>query len=576
MVPPPSRAVPAGGRVRAPVPFLVGQKASGVGHYLLGSPHPATIMPVMSLDAAEPLGSPDELTSGPQPIGQSRFDPGPGGLQSAQSGLDALTLIDETYAREHAVLPIRLDGGCIVVACPDPADSSLLAEVEVLARRPVRALRAPVDEILVAIGQRYSVLAGVDRHVREFSESGARQAGSPAATQLQGVTERSPVVEIVNLVIAQGLRDRASDIHIEPQQDRVRVRYRIDGLLKEAITLPKTMAAPLASRIKVMANMDIVDRHRAQDGQMRVEEEGRDVDVRVSTAETIWGEKVVMRLLDQGRVVLHLDELGLAQSGYETLRGLLRSPYGMVVVSGPTGSGKTTSLYAAIRELDPVSQNIMTIEDPVEYTFENINQIQIRKMANLTFANGLKAILRQDPDVILVGEIRDRETAEIAVQSALTGHLVLSSLHATDAAGVIQRFLEMGIEGFLISSALIGVAAQRLVRRICTSCVEEYQPPPEELELWLEHAGTRRPRRFVRGRGCGHCAGTGYRGRIGVFEVLAVDDRIKRLITSGGSSQQIRSAAVEAGMAPLRGDAMSKVEAGVTTLSEVIRCVWIN
>jgi type IV pilus assembly protein PilB len=307
---------------------------------------------------------------------------------------------------------------------------------------------------------------------------------------------------------------------------------------------------------------------------MRLDGEGRHVDIRVSTAETIWGEKVVLRLLDQSRTVLKLDQLGLAEQAYDRFAQLVRSPYGMVVVSGPTGSGKTTTLYAAITELDPVSQNITTIEDPVEYTFENINQMQIRKMANLTFANGLKAILRQDPDVILVGEIRDLETAEIAVQSALTGHLVLTSLHATDAAGVIQRFMEMGIEGFLVSSALVGVVAQRLVRRVCPYCVEAYKPTPDELRLWKDYRQAQKT--FVRGRGCGHCANTGYRGRIGVFEVLPLTDSIKRLISVKASAQAIREQAVEEGMTTLRADAVQKVAADVTTLSEVVRCVWLN
>jgi len=417
-------------------------------------------------------------------------------------------------------------------------------------------------------------LTNVDRHVQAFSE----RAPNPIEGQLSAletISAASPVVQIVNLVLKQGLRDRASDIHIEPQEDRLRIRFRIDGLLVDALTLPKTMAPSLASRIKVMANMDIVDRHRAQDGQLRVEQDGRNVDVRVATTETIWGEKVVLRLLDQGRTVLSLDELGLADHGYRSLAKLLRSPYGMIIVSGPTGSGKTTSLYAAIKELDPVAQNIMTIEDPVEYTFPNINQIQIRRMANLTFANGLKAILRQDPDVILVGEIRDLETAEIAVQSALTGHLVLSSLHATDAAGVIQRFIEMGVEGFLLSSSLIGVVAQRLVRRNCTYCQEPYQPSIEERQLWAVHRNELKPV-FFRGRGCNHCAGTGYRGRVGVFEVLQLSDGIKRLISQKASGSDIRALAQEEGMVDMRTDGIAKVEHDMTTLSEVIRCVWMN
>ncbi|TMD55867.1 MAG: type II/IV secretion system protein [Chloroflexi bacterium] len=509
------------------------------------------------------------MAADPVPSPVERVD-----LSAIGSQSEALELVPEEYAIQHVVLPLTVRDDLITVACADPGDMVTVRDIQVLTRRPVEALAADPASINEAIRQRYKVLANVDRHVQAFSE----RAPNPIEGQLSAletISAASPVVQIVNLVLKQGLRDRASDIHIEPQEDRLRIRFRIDGLLVDALTLPKTMAPSLASRIKVMANMDIVDRHRAQDGQLRVEQDGRNVDVRVATTETIWGEKVVLRLLDQGRTVLSLDELGLADHGYRSLAKLLRSPYGMIIVSGPTGSGKTTSLYAAIKELDPVAQNIMTIEDPVEYTFPNINQIQIRRMANLTFANGLKAILRQDPDVILVGEIRDLETAEIAVQSALTGHLVLSSLHATDAAGVIQRFIEMGVEGFLLSSSLIGVVAQRLVRRNCTYCQEPYQPSIEERQLWAVHRNELKPV-FFRGRGCNHCAGTGYRGRVGVFEVLQLSDGIKRLISQKASGSDIRALAQEEGMVDMRTDGIAKVEHDMTTLSEVIRCVWMN
>ena len=520
-----------------------------------------------------PFHGPAEVESKPTAPAPARDATATVDLGTSPSDSEALALVPEAYAAANDLIPLRIQGGVLVVACADPSDTSIRSELQVLTRRRVRALTAPPAEIQEAIRQRYKVLPHVDEHVRAFTQrTGAHLADD--RSPLRSITEQSPVVNVVNIIIAQALRDRASDIHLDPQQSYLRVRFRIDGILTDKLRLPRTMAQSLSSRIKVMANLDIVDRHRAQDGQIQHESEGRRVDIRVSTAETIWGEKVVLRLLDQARTVLRLDQLGLEAHGYETMSRLQRSPFGMIVVSGPTGSGKTTTLYAAIKELDPISQNITTIEDPVEYTFENINQLAIRKVANLTFANGLRAILRQDPDVILVGEIRDMETAEIAIQSALTGHLVLTSVHATDAAGVIQRFLEMGIEGFLVSSALIGVAAQRLVRRICTYCKEAYEPSPDERRLWLEY-GSSNKETFYHGRGCTHCAYTGFRGRIGAFEVLPVTDGIRRLISARASADAIRQHALSEGMVPLRRDAVQKVAADITTLAEVIRCVWV-
>ena len=495
-------------------------------------------------------------------------------LRAHPSEPDALALVLESYASAHELLPLRVVNDTLLVACAAVPDFRVISELQTLTRHQIVPLIASRDEILESIRQRYRLLPAVDGHVRAFNEA-TLVLPFDVRDALGEVSENAPVVRVVSLLIKQGLRDRASDIHIEPQQNSLRIRYRIDGILTDALILPKAMGPSLASRIKVMANMDIVDRHRSQDGQIRLEGEDRPVDIRVSTAETIWGEKVVLRLLDQGRTILSLDQLGLTQQGYVRMSQLLRSPYGMIVVSGPTGSGKTTSLYAAINELDPISQNITTIEDPVEYTFANINQIQIRRVANLTFANGLKAILRQDPDVILIGEIRDLETAEIAIQSALTGHLVLSSLHATDSAGVVQRFMEMGIEGFLISSALVGVVAQRLVRRICDQCKEPYEPSEEEMDLWGQY-GSGTKEQFFHGRGCGHCAGTGYHGRIGIFEVLQLTDGIKRSVSNKSSAEDIRKQAVKEGMVSLRVDAVQKVAADLTTLSEVIRCVWVN
>jgi len=495
-------------------------------------------------------------------------------LSTSPSDSDALALVPEAYATANDLIPLAVEDGVLVIASADPGNTATLSEVQVLSRHRVRALAAPRAQIYEAIRQRYKVLPHVDEHVRAFTQR-ARGGLAEDRSAILAITEQSPVVNVVNLIIAQGLRDRASDIHLEPQQGHLRVRFRIDGILTDALRLPGSMAASLSSRIKVMASLDIVDRHRAQDGQIRLESEGHQVDIRVSTTETIWGEKVVLRLLDQERTVLSLDQLGLEATGHATMSRLLRSPFGMIVVSGPTGSGKTTTLYAAIKQLDPISQNITTIEDPVEYTFANINQIQIRKVANITFANGLRAILRQDPDVIMGGEDRDMETAEIAIQSALTGHLVLSSLHATASAGVIQRFIEMGLEAFLVSSALVGVVAQRLVRRICAYCKEPYEPTSDERRLWLEH-GIYDKAIFYHGRGCTHCAYTGFRGRVGVFEVLPITDTIKRLISVRAGAQDIRDHAIREGMATLRQDAVQKVNQDQTTLAEVIRCVWIN
>ncbi len=484
---------------------------------------------------------------------------------------DALALIPEAYAREHAILPVRLDKDELEVATVDPGDLALFAELKVLTRKRIKPLLGVRSEIEQAIGQFYKLRTGVDRHVRSFEET-LRPAGP--SRRLAEVNKDAPVVQIVDLIIAEGAEERASDIHIEPQQDHLRVRFRIDGVLHEATRLPATLAAPIASRVKLLANLDIVDRRHSQDGQIQTTVEGRPLDIRVGTIETIWGEKVVLRLLERSRSILGLDSLGFAPSALDGYRSLIRSPYGMVLVSGPTGSGKTTTLYSSLNELDHVERNIMTIEDPVEYTFEGVNQIQINRLAGISFANGLRAILRQDPDAILVGEIRDKETAEISVQSALTGHLVLSSLHATDAIGAIYRFIEMGIESFMVTSAVIGVLAQRLVRRICLQCAVGYEPPADELGFYRAAGGV--ATEFRRGTGCASCAHTGYLGRIGVYEVLRMSEAIKRLLVRDAPPEALRERAIGEGMMTLRSAGIAKVDEGLTTISEVIRSVHVE
>ena len=484
-------------------------------------------------------------------------------------------LVPEDFARRHIVLPLRRENGHLAVAMGDPGNHTLLNDLRVITGFPVSPYIAGRSDILLSLTRIHSMKPRLQEAAQSLNESRPQIQFERAITmELAGITSASPAVEIVNLLITQGLRDRASDIHIEPQKDHLRIRFRIDGVLQDMAHLPSATGAALASRVKIMAGMNIVERRRAQDGQISVSVDGRELDVRVATIETIWGEKLVLRLLDRSRSLITLPQLGFSRRAYEEYHRMLHSPYGMMIVSGPTGSGKTTTLYASIHELDHQVRNIMTIEDPVEYMFDNINQSQINKLADISFANGLRAILRQDPDIILVGEIRDRETAEIAVQSALTGHMVLSSLHATDAVGALLRFTDMGIEGFLIASSVIAIVAQRLVRKICDGCKIAYQPAREDIDFGVS-LGMEAPDQLFRGHGCIRCNGTGYFDRLGVFEVLVMSDEIRRLVIRRASHAEIVKAAVAGGMVPLRADAWAKITAGVTTVSEVLRSVYL-
>jgi type IV pilus assembly protein PilB len=496
-------------------------------------------------------------------------------LKHAEVDAEVARLVPEEFARHNLVLPVRRVNGHLEVAMGDPSNVHLLNDLRLITGLPVVPHIAGPSDILANLTRIHSMHPRLVEAARTLQESRPDMHLDRVMTlELASVTSASPAVEIVNLLIRQGLRDRASDIHIEPQKEYLRVRFRIDGVLRDMAHLPTSTGAALASRVKIMAGMNIVERRRAQDGQISVNVDDRELDVRVATIETIWGEKLVMRLLDRSRSLITLPQLGFSRSAYAEYRRMLHSPYGMMIVSGPTGSGKTTTLYASIHELDQQVRNIMTIEDPVEYTFENINQSQINKLADISFANGLRAILRQDPDIILVGEIRDRETAEIAVQSALTGHLVLSSLHATDAVGALLRFTDMGIEGFLIASSVIAIVAQRLVRKTCEGCKVPYSPTQEDIDFGTS-LGLPRPQTLYRGQGCSRCNGTGYYDRVGVFEVLTMSDDLKRLVMNKASHQEIMAAAVAGGMVPLRIDAWQKITAGVTTVSEVLRSVYI-
>jgi type IV pilus assembly protein PilB len=494
-------------------------------------------------------------------------------LDHASVEEDALLAVDAVFARERGVVPLRLDEkGRLHAATPTPDDTTLAAALSAHAERPVVLELAGPAAVQRALDRHYTVTERVQEAVRRAVDA---DRGPRTAAEVLPLRADAPVVQIVDLLLTQGLRDRASDIHIEPQADHLRIRFRVDGALHDFQSLPRSLAAPISSRLKILANMDIVDRHRSQDGQIAVELDGRAIDIRVATVETIWGEKVVLRLLDRSRSLVPLSDLGLARAEQERLRRIIGSPYGLLIVSGPTGAGKTTTLYSALNELDRSTRNITTIEDPVEYQFAGINQIQINRLAGMTFANGLRAILRQDPDVILVGEVRDVETAEIAIQSALTGHLVLCSLHAADSIGALHRFLDMGIEPFLVASAVVGVVAQRLVRQVCARCSDGYEPRGEEVAFYQSVRGAAPSGTLQAGRGCTRCARTGFYDRTGVFECLQLDDRLRELVVHRATHAELRDAAVAGGMRTLQEAGCDVIDAGGTTIAEVMRTVYI-
>ncbi|WP_328379764.1 GspE/PulE family protein [Streptomyces sp. NBC_00440] len=493
-------------------------------------------------------------------------------LHQSEPDPEAAARVPEALARSLGVVAVRRADGTLLIAAGDPGDPRVLDEVSraVAPDRVQLAIAAPSD-IRRSIDSTYRALTGVSSLVEAFE---ATETGRNANSGARVVSEDAPVVHLVNLMLTQGLRDRASDIHVEPHADRVRVRYRIDGALHDVLSLPENMGPSLVSRIKIMANMNIVDRRRPQDGQIATEIDGRSVDIRVATTPTIWGEKAVLRLLDSNRTLLRLAELGMPAATYERFSSLLRSPYGMVACGGPTGSGKTTTLYATLGELNQSERNITTIEDPVEYVVPSVNQIQINDQAGVSFATGLRSILRQDPDVILVGEIRDAETARIAVESALTGHFVLSSIHAADACSALHRFADMGIEPFLITSTVAGVVSQRLVRRICDQCREPYQPGVDELAFFAK-AGGSTDAGFWQGRGCNFCSRTGYQERIGVFELLVMSDAVKRLLVEQAPVDSLRRAAREQHMDSLLDGGVRLVEEGTTTIAEIMSSVYV-
>ena len=482
---------------------------------------------------------------------------------------EALQLIPEVMARRYNAIPLTLSGNTLKVAMADPTDIFALEAFSAQSKKRLQPVSATPMEVREAIDFNYKGYGEIEKQISHISIP----ADALDERLAIGAVVDAPLAQALNLIIEEAVRSHASDIHIEPEKDRVRVRYRIDGTLQDMMSLPINVHRAVISRIKILSDMNIADHHRPQDGQFSTEAKNRDIDVRVATVPTVNGEMAVLRLLDKSRATLGLAELGFLPDSMEKYENMLKVPYGMILVSGPTGAGKTTTLYAAINSLDTMGRNIITIEDPAEYRFNDINQIQVNPQAGITFARGLRSILRLDPDVIMVGEIRDAETTQIAIQSALTGHMMLTSIHASDAAGVLTRLIDLGVEPFLIASSVIGIVAQRMVRRICPDCSHNIEAPLVERMAYKREVGEDRTE-FPYGTGCASCAYTGYSGRTGIFEIISMSDNIRALVTRRASSSEIRAQALEEGMASMMNDGMRKVQQGITTPSEVLRSAY--
>jgi type II secretion system protein E len=484
----------------------------------------------------------------------------------------ALKELSPKYLRQYLACPIAVDGSTVTLATADPTNPLLLDDLQQSLRLAVKLCVAPAPAILDAIERAYGANTAIQKIVERMGPDAADRHPEPEddVNHLRDMAFEAPVVRLVNLLIDGALSADASDIHIEPFEDSLRVRYRIDGLLYDQEAPPRRLQAALTSRIKIMAELNIAERRLPQDGRIRVTAPGgRRVDIRVSTVPTMHGESIVMRLLDRSSVFLPFDRLGFSPATAEAFEGLIRRPHGILLVTGPTGSGKTTTLYAALDKINRPDLKIITVEDPVEYQLKGVNQIPVRPKIGLSFAAGLRHIVRQDPDVIMVGEIRDLETAEIAIQAALTGHLVFSTLHTNDAPGAVTRLQDMGCEPYLLSSVLTGVLAQRLVRRICQACRAPDHPDPAELLALgvTDVAGVE----LFRGKGCDECRGTGYRGRTGIYELFRITEDARSLIVRKAPGGEIRRHAVEHGMVSLREDAWAKACAGLTTVAEILR-----
>ncbi len=486
---------------------------------------------------------------------------------------DALAAVPKAMAREHHLIPIAREDGRLTVAVADPLDLYALDHLRFATNCEVDYVIAASDAIEEAIAQKYEVgEETVDNMLQEFTESEIQFEDTDSVVEeFAEDPNDAPVIRLVTLIITEALRSRASDIHIEPMLNRLRIRYRVDGVCFEVENPPKTLQGAIISRVKIMANMDVAERRRPQDGRIRMKLLGRDIDLRVSALPATHGPSVVLRILDKESVLLGVQDLGFGDDDYRRFKEIIKRPNGIFLVTGPTGSGKTTTLYAALNELNTPDRKIITAEDPVEYSIAGINQAEVKEHIGMTFARILRAMLRQAPNVILVGEIRDLETAEIAIQAALTGHLVFSTLHTNDAPSAITRLIDIGVQPFLVSSSLQAVMAQRLVRRICQNCKEPYQPEPFELRSAGLAPEDVRDITFYRGAGCPECNQTGYKGRIGIFELMEMDSELREMAFKKIPTNRIRDQAVASGMRTLKQDGIRKVLQGVTTIEEVLR-----
>lgn len=484
----------------------------------------------------------------------------------------AASLIPESLARRYAAVPIAFENDALIVAMADPANVLAIDDIRALTGRDVLPRVATRSDVERAIGG----VAGLEDSVSDLADfAGEDDIEAQDLASVQAATEDAPVVKLVNMLISKAAADRASDIHIEPTERDLRVRYRIDGVLHEVMRTPRSIMNAVVSRLKIMADIDIAERRRPQDGRISLKVGTRSIDLRVSSLPTIYGEKVVMRILDTSQALLQLQDLGFLPDTHSRYEESFTKPYGTILVTGPTGSGKSTTLYATLNVLNKPEVNIVTVEDPVEYRLNGISQVQVNRKAGLNFASALRSFLRQDPDIMLVGEIRDKETATIAIESALTGHLVLSTLHTNDAPSAVTRLTEMGVEPFLVGSAIDAVLGQRLARRLCKQCKETYEPTGEALRDvgWpFEELGEELPELY-RAKGCAACSGTGYRGRLAIHELMHVTEDIERLTVERASTDELAKVAIAQGMRPLRQDGLIKVSQGQTSIEEILRVV---
>ncbi|MGO8678091.1 MAG: GspE/PulE family protein [Limisphaerales bacterium] len=489
-------------------------------------------------------------------------------LGQAEIPGEVMRALPAEFVKQHRILPLRLEDGVIEIATAAPGDRQVIEDIRLLTGLEVREREVPEEEILEKLAECYEMTA--EKMIENLNPEGGATVEGKNLHDIEVMANEPTVINLVNLIISEALQDRASDIHLVPFEEAVQLRYRVDGLLQEKSPPSKQLHAALISRIKIMADMNIAERYLPQDGHIQINHRGRRVDIRVGTLPTIYGEAMVLRLLEKGVKFLTAKELGLDDERSALLFKLVQKPHGLFLATGPTGSGKTTTLYSVLKSVYTPEKKIVTIEDPVEYELQGVAQIPVRPSRNFTFANGLRSILRQDPDMIMVGEIRDSETAEIAIRAALTGHQVFSTLHTNDSTGAVTRLLDMGVEAFLIASSLEGVLAQRLVRRICSQCKTPTPVEPAVLDRLGSLGVNRIDGTFYTGAGCEECGGTGYRGRIGIFELLAIDNEMKELILQKRSNAELKAAA-QRSMLTMHQDAIRKAVAGVTSLGEILR-----